>query len=166
MVKATRPPANGFVSAMRKVYNPAGFNRGYNFILFFIFAGALWGFCLARFQYLDFHGVFCGNLNNGNGAAPGECFWYLMGYYKVGIIMHLGCIIPAAFLACFQFVPAIRHKAITFHRINGYTILLLVILSDAGIFMFVRVSLSGLTRMFPCSGAHSTALVGIYPHRW
>ncbi|KAM3453532.1 hypothetical protein MY3296_003763 [Beauveria thailandica] len=54
MVTSTRPPANGFVAAMRKVYNPIGFGKDYNFILWIIFCGALFGFCLARFMYLDF----------------------------------------------------------------------------------------------------------------
>lgn len=33
MVKPMRPPANGFVAGMRKVYNPLGFSKGYNFVL-------------------------------------------------------------------------------------------------------------------------------------
>lgn len=32
MVQPTRPPANSFVKAARRVYNPLGFTRGYNFI--------------------------------------------------------------------------------------------------------------------------------------
>lgn len=48
MVAPTRPPRNGFNAAMRKVYNPLGFSKAYNFILWFIFAGALFGFSLSR----------------------------------------------------------------------------------------------------------------------
>jgi hypothetical protein len=39
MAKDSRPPVNGFVGAMRKVYNPLGFSKGYNFVLFFITMG-------------------------------------------------------------------------------------------------------------------------------
>nr|EAQ71240.1 hypothetical protein MGCH7_ch7g647 [Pyricularia oryzae 70-15] len=58
MVQPTRPPANGFVAFCRKIYNPIGFSKGYNFILFFIFGGALMGFSLARMPYLDYWGTF------------------------------------------------------------------------------------------------------------
>ncbi|PGH05402.1 hypothetical protein GX51_02926 [Blastomyces parvus] len=60
MVKVDRPPANAFVAVARKVYNPVGFSKGYNFILFFIFAGELMGFTLTRLQYLDYYAIFCG----------------------------------------------------------------------------------------------------------
>ncbi|KAK6211455.1 hypothetical protein QIS74_10719 [Colletotrichum tabaci] len=136
MVQPTRPPANGFVAATRKLYNPLGFSKGYNFVLFFIFFGALMGFTLARLQYLSFD-TFC------NGAAPGECFSYRKGYKKAGIIIHLSGILPAGFLACFQFVPVIRHKALLFHRINGYVIILLAIVSTAGAFMIARNAFGG-----------------------
>lgn len=56
----------------------------------FVLVGALMGFTLARFQYLDNRGDFC---KRGN-AAPGECFYYLQQTrYHVGIILHLGCIL-------------------------------------------------------------------------
>jgi hypothetical protein len=42
MVKSNRPPANGFVSAMRRVYNPLGFSKGYNFVFWFITMGSVW----------------------------------------------------------------------------------------------------------------------------
>jgi len=95
MVKPSRPAANGFVAAMRYVYNPLGFSKGYNFVLFFITMGCvlaspyasnanpsltvnipryLFGFTLARMSYLSFYGVFCNpNSNGSTGAAPGEC---------------------------------------------------------------------------------------------
>ena len=33
MVNPNRPPRNGFVATMRKLYNPLGFAKGYNFVL-------------------------------------------------------------------------------------------------------------------------------------
>lgn len=79
---------------------------------------------------MNFNGIFCGG-DVTYGAAPGECLSY-KGYYKFGIIMHLVTIIPAGFLVLFQFVPAIRHHAILFHRINGYAVVLLILFSNAG----------------------------------
>ena len=40
------PNPNAFIRAARHVYNPIGFKKGYNFILFFIYAGAMLGFIL------------------------------------------------------------------------------------------------------------------------
>jgi uncharacterized membrane protein len=51
---------------------------------------------------------------------------------QVGMMLHLFCILPATFLACFQFVPAIRHKVMLFHRMNGYVIIVLSLIGSAG----------------------------------
>ncbi|KAK3311563.1 uncharacterized protein B0T15DRAFT_427897 [Chaetomium strumarium] len=137
MVKPTRRPANAFVAAVRKIYNPIGFSKGYNFVLFFIFAGALMGFTLARFQYLDYYGVFCGD------TALGECYFYTRGIAEYGLLIHLATILPASFLVVFQFVPAIRHKFILVHRVNGYVILVLSLVSTVGAFMIARNAFGG-----------------------
>ena len=47
--------------------------------------------------------------------------------------MHLAGAIPAGLLIIFQFTPILRHKFILFHRINGYLVLLLILLSNIGI---------------------------------
>lgn len=132
-----RPPANAFVAAVRKVYNPIGFSKGYNFVLFFVFAGALMGFTLARFQYLNYYGNFCGR------PGIGECYFYTKGLEEIGLLMHLATILPTAFLVCFQFVPVIRHKAILVHRLNGYVILLLSLVSTVGALMTARHAFGG-----------------------
>ncbi|KAK2809697.1 hypothetical protein FQN50_003542 [Emmonsiellopsis sp. PD_5] len=137
MVKVTRPPANAFVRIARKLYNPLGFSKGYNFILFFITAGALMGFTLASLQYLDYYGIFCGS------PGVGECYYYTKGIEGIGLFIHLATILPAGFLVCFQFVPAIRHKAIMVHRINGYVILVLSAASTAGAWMAARRAFGG-----------------------
>ncbi|KAK9422472.1 putative DUF2306 domain-containing protein [Seiridium unicorne] len=142
MVQSSRAPANAFVAQARKVYNPIGFSKGYNFVLWFIFLGALFGFTLARLEYLNIWGVFCGNRSGG--ALPGECFYYTKpGRYQIGIILHLGCILPAALLACLQFIPVVRHKAIIVHRVNGWLVVLLSLIGTAGAFMIVRRSFGG-----------------------
>lgn len=140
MVKADRPPANAFVAQARKVYNPIGFSKGYNFVLWFVFLGALFGFSLARLPYLDFWGVFCG----AGGALPGECFYFTRpGPAQIGMILHLGCILPASLLACLQFIPVVRHKAIIVHRINGYLVTLLSLVGTVGAFLALRHSFGG-----------------------
>ncbi|WAO95538.1 Hypothetical protein NCS54_01316600 [Fusarium falciforme] len=140
MVKSDRPPANAFVAAARKIYNPIGFSKGYNFVLFFVFAGALMGFSLARLQYLDYDGTFCGKDGQ---AGIGECYFSGRGAPRIGLLMHLATILPAGLLVCFQFVPAIRHKGILFHRINGYIILVLSLISTVGALMAARHAFGG-----------------------
>ncbi|KAF1808644.1 hypothetical protein P152DRAFT_424575 [Eremomyces bilateralis CBS 781.70] len=145
MVVSDRPPKNRLNLLARKVYNPLGFTRFYNFMLWFIFSGALLGFLLARSPYMNFGGVFCPqNAQPSLSAAPGECLIYTSrNLYKIGIIMHLCTIIPAGFLALFQFLPAIRHRVRLFHRLNGYAIILLIQLAHIGALMITRVGFGG-----------------------
>ena len=127
------------VSTLRGVLIPLGF----------IFDGALLGFILARFQFLNIDGIFCSG--SANGALPGECYFYT-GFtrYRVGIILHLATILPAGLLAVLQFTPIIRHKAILYHRIAGYVAILLVVVSIFGAFVIADTSFGGdmTTRTF------------------
>ena len=59
---------NAFVRYARKLYNPLGFKKGYNFTLFFIFGGALLGFVLARFQFMNVDGTMCSQGDGGIGS--------------------------------------------------------------------------------------------------
>ena len=139
------PPTNSFVRGARKVYNPLGFGSGYNFVLFFIFGGALLGFTFSRLQYIDFYGRFCGpGFSTTNRAAPGEYFYYRQPTHeRVGIIIHLATILPASLLVFFQFVPAIRHNVILVHRINGYVVLILALVNIPRILMATRHAFGG-----------------------
>lgn len=47
-----------FVTTMRKIYNPLGFHKGYNFPLFLVGVGGLMGFTLSRMMYWNFTGIF------------------------------------------------------------------------------------------------------------
>ncbi|KXX81407.1 hypothetical protein MMYC01_203077 [Madurella mycetomatis] len=135
---AQNPPPNAFVKFARKVYNPVGFTKGYNFVLFFIFAGAFFGFTLARLHFLDIDKSFCMS-----GQAL-DCYYYTAGSVdRIGFLIHLAAILPAALLTCLQFVPVIRHKVILFHRINGYLILILSLVSTAGAIMLARNAVGG-----------------------
>nr|OQO32174.1 hypothetical protein B0A51_00543 [Rachicladosporium sp. CCFEE 5018] len=136
--------ANAFVRTMRLVYNPIGFKKGYNFVLFFITVGYLFGFTLSRLQYFSIGGVFCKPGGKGlNHAVPAECYYYARDPYKLGIKLHLFTILPAALLVCFQFVPIIRHKVIIFHRLNGYLVILLSTIASAGALMIARHAVGG-----------------------
>ncbi|KAH7033527.1 uncharacterized protein B0I36DRAFT_373727 [Microdochium trichocladiopsis] len=144
MAVSPQPPRNAFVARVRKIYNPVGFTHGYNFILWFVFGGALLGFSLARLQYLDFYGTYCNpDRSQQSGALPGECFYFLRPFYSAAVILHLACILPAAMLTVLQFVPAIRHKLLIFHRINGYIILLLSLAGAVGGLMLARRTAGG-----------------------
>jgi len=79
---------NAFVRVMREAYNPIGFEKGYNFTLFFVFAGALLGFVPARLSYLDING------RSKTLAAPGEWFWCSKRFYRIGLAIHLCCVLP------------------------------------------------------------------------
>ncbi|KIX08622.1 uncharacterized protein Z518_03278 [Rhinocladiella mackenziei CBS 650.93] len=129
--------AQVWVKAWRKVYHPLGFKKGYNFPLFVILVGALMGFVLARLQYLSINGIFLTK------TIPGDAVHYQTGTKRVGIILHLGAILPAGFLVCFQFVPVIRHKVLLFHRLNGYVIILLLLVGNAGAYIIIPVAAGG-----------------------
>ncbi|KAK3678118.1 hypothetical protein LTR78_002213 [Recurvomyces mirabilis] len=138
-VHTSSPNANAFVRFMRKAYNPIGFKKGYNFILFFIFAGALFGFCLAKIQSLNVNGYWM------NHNAPGESFWFGPDnrFYNIMIHIHLCTCIPAGLLGVWQFVPVIRYKALIFHRINGYIVILLLLVSNVGAVGVARRAFGG-----------------------
>jgi len=113
---------NVVVRALRKVYNPIGFKKGYNAVLAFISLGYLLGFCLASVRSFNVWGFWASN----NG--PGETWAYTTKgmLYKVSMTMHIVVVIPAGLLVVLQFIPIIRYKALLFHRINGYLVMLLV----------------------------------------
>ncbi|KAF3039390.1 hypothetical protein E8E12_007955 [Didymella heteroderae] len=142
MAASARPSTDAWA---RKVYRPIGFSKAYNFILWFVFAGALFGFSLARFMYLDFNGSLCPtNPKGGDSAAPGECYYYAtFTRDKIGIMLHLAGILPASLLVCVQFTPFIRYKWIIIHRISGYLAVLLYIVSLVGALMIAHMAFGG-----------------------
>jgi uncharacterized membrane protein len=91
-----------------------------------IFAGGMLGFSLSRLSDLDFDHHF----KDGFALVPGYWYYFHDGHYRVGMIMHLATVLPAGILVVLQFTPVIRKKFITFHRINGYTVLLLLLISN------------------------------------
>jgi uncharacterized membrane protein len=57
--------------------------------------------------------------------------------------LHLYTIIPAALLVVLQFIPVIRHKLILFHRMNGYIVMMLSLISNAGTITISRHAFGG-----------------------
>jgi uncharacterized membrane protein len=130
---------NAFVAGARRVYQPIGFAKGYNFTLFCIFGGALLGFTFAHLRYLS-RAIFCGD----DGTIPGECYSYnSKRVYDIGIRIHLYTILPAALLAFLQFIPALRRRVPLFHRLNGYVSIVLSVVASAGSFMIAPIAFGG-----------------------
>ncbi len=63
--------------------------------------------------------------------------------YKTGILIHLATILPAGLLVDLQFTPAIRHQWTPIHRITGYVVITLYIISLAGASMIARYAFGG-----------------------
>lgn len=124
-------------SGYTRLHRSLGYDKSYNFILFVIFAGALLGFTLARLQYLSVADVFAKK------TSAGAWFWFRSGIYRIGITLHLGTILPCGFLVVFQFVPKIRHRLPWIHRINGYTIIVLLLVSNVSVVMMLRRAFGG-----------------------
>jgi hypothetical protein len=109
------------------------------------------GFTLARLSYLNIAGSAPSSF--AQGSSPGEWYNYHTGIYRIGITLHLSTCLPAGFLMVWQFVPVIRHKLLIFHRINGYLIITLVLISNVGAIILARRAFGG--------GVETQAAVGI-----
>ncbi|KAI0378116.1 hypothetical protein F5Y04DRAFT_262447 [Hypomontagnella monticulosa] len=131
-----------------------------HFACWVIFGGTLVAFSLIHFRFIDFHGKFCrdGGRIPSEGALPGECFYFLRSQSaQLGIISHISLIIPAALLACLQFVPRIRHKAINIHRICGRVSLVLALIGAVGVIPTLRHAFGGELAA-QCAGGGLTIL--------
>ncbi|KAK2009492.1 hypothetical protein LZ32DRAFT_608402 [Colletotrichum eremochloae] len=129
---------SGHAARYAKVYQFFGFTRGYNFPLWVIFAGGMLGFSLSRLPDLDYDGHFKSGFNETFGLAPGYWYYFQKGHYRYGMLIHLACILPAGILMTLQFTPVIRHKFLLFHRINGYIVILLCLVSTGAAFVIIR----------------------------
>lgn len=138
--------STALLGSRRRAQHFVGFQKGYNFYLWLIFAFTVLGFAISRFPYLNYHGIFCrqGYLKAHYHAAPGECYYFLNGAREqVGMMLHLFAIIPCCFLVFFQFVPFIRQRYALFHRANGYIVILLMSIAMMGGLMATRKSFGG-----------------------
>lgn len=146
----------------QKLHRLVGFQKGYNFLLWSIFGGGTLAFTITRAAYLDYFGVFCRKdfLSQGNHAAPGECFYFLNGgREQIGMMLHLYGIIPCCFLQFLQFIPAIRQKFVLLHRINGYIVVLLMMIAIVGGLLALSGSFGGDPAWQAAVTIHSIMLV-------
>ncbi|KAH4810860.1 hypothetical protein HBI49_089120 [Parastagonospora nodorum] len=129
----SRERLSGHAARYAKVHQFFGFSHGYNFPLWVVFAGGMLGFSLSRLPDLDYDGHFREKF----ALVPGYWYYFGFGHYRYGMLIHLASVLPAGILMVFQFTPVIRHKFITFHRINGYIVLLLCLVSNASAFVII-----------------------------
>ncbi|KAM0717362.1 hypothetical protein Q7P37_007214 [Cladosporium fusiforme] len=148
---------NVVVRYLRMVYNPVGFKKGYNAILAFISLGYLFGFCLSQVRIFDVSGYWVHEA-----AAPGEGWAYETKglLYKVSITMHIVIVIPAGLLATLQFIPIIRYKALVFHRINGYVVMLLMVIFSVTGIIISKVSFGGDFATQAFAGCFGLSVIG------
>ncbi|KAK7230075.1 hypothetical protein V2G26_002245 [Clonostachys chloroleuca] len=131
---------------LQTIYTPLGFTKAYSFTLWFIVSGALVGFILARLQFLDIDGRLCPAVpaNDGSSGFPAACYWIVhFKRYRVAMILHLATSLPAGLIAVFQFLPAIRHKCILYHRIAGYIAITLGFIGNVGACMLADTAMGG-----------------------
>lgn len=129
---------NGFVAFARRIYNPLGFKRGYNFPLWVILAGAALGFCASRAMYLDYDETY-----GKNKRVTGDWEHQAKGLGRTGMLMHLACVVPIGFLLPWQFLPVVRHRAIWLHRVFGYLLILLLLGGNVGAIIVAPMSFGG-----------------------
>ncbi|RYP76879.1 hypothetical protein DL769_003534 [Monosporascus sp. CRB-8-3] len=139
----SRNSLTGYAANYARVYGFFGFNRGYNFPLWVIFAGGMLGFSLSRLKDFSYDKRFKEEF----ALVPGYWYYFHGGHYRIGMIIHLAAILPAGILMVLQFTPVIRHKFILFHRINGYFVFLLCLISNASAVVVIRHNQGGGQRI-------------------
>jgi hypothetical protein len=124
------PNTTTTISSRTSLHGMVGFSKRYNFILWLVFGISFLSFNAHHLNSLDFHGTFCPEGRRGS-AVPGECFSFRQpGRIQTGLRLHLATIIPASILALIQFTPILRRgKFVLLHRVNGYLIIGLSIVS-------------------------------------
>ncbi|KAI8634029.1 hypothetical protein F5Y19DRAFT_411748 [Xylariaceae sp. FL1651] len=134
-----------------------------HFVAWLILCGVLATFSFTHLRFIDFYGVFCRAAGRipGQGALPGECFYFTQSKSaNVGIRLHLSLILPAALLACLQFVPRIRHKTAIAHRIGGYATLILSIVGAVSVAPTIRHAFGGDVAAQAAAGVMTLLFVG------
>jgi len=99
-------------------------------------------------------------------TTPGEWFWYRQPMFKPNIFLHIYLTNIAGIFAVFQFIPGIRRRYISLHRLNGYLVLILLIPGTVSGSIVARRSFGGelnVQAAFYILGLMivSSALVGI-----
>lgn len=116
-------------------------------------------------------------------AAPGECYNYDIkrGIQRLAIQLHLATVLrmwalsnpplqqltrlflAAMFLAAFQFLPVIRHKILTLHRVDGYIIIVFMTVAHVCALILGRGSFEGAIDTQTAVGIMvTTSLISMY----
>uniref|UniRef100_A0A0W0FBL9 Uncharacterized protein n=1 Tax=Moniliophthora roreri TaxID=221103 RepID=A0A0W0FBL9_MONRR len=127
---------NAFVSFYMSLSWMIGFRENYSLVLLVIFGGALLGFCLARSPTMD--GAKMRTL-----TIPGEFFWFEMPLYLYNYIIHIYLTTVGGLLVGIQFIPTIRRKYVTLHRLNGYLVIATLIVGNVSGGIISRRSFGG-----------------------
>lgn len=119
-----------------------GFSSIRRLALFIAFTTAVAVFCIPRLRYLDIDNFYCACPGR---AVPGECYLYgRPGMDRLGLVLHLAGIMPATVLSCLQLIPVTRrNKYLALHRVNGYMIVVLAVISTTGATMLISRALGG-----------------------
>ncbi|KAK0493489.1 hypothetical protein EDD18DRAFT_1405117, partial [Armillaria luteobubalina] len=107
-------------AAYRTISGILGFKEQQSLLLYFVFGGALLGYCL-------FHAPMMNMKTMERLTVPGEWFWFSKNGFKVAYPMHVYLSIIGGIFVLLQFIPAIRRRAVLLHRLNGYFVLLCLI---------------------------------------
>jgi uncharacterized membrane protein len=119
-------------------------------------------FCLERFVWY-LNNAFCAR----DSDFPGECYWYSRGLEGLAYRLHVLTVIPGSILACLQFIPALqRNKLVSFHRVNGYVVLVLSAVATVTAWIIGPVAVGGTLLvqigLFISSGSFVFALLKAY----
>lgn len=123
------------------------------------------GFSLSRLQDLSYDKHFKEHF----ALVPGYWYYFNSGSYRNGMIIHLAAILPAGILMVFQFTPVLRHKFLLFHRINGYIVFFLCLLSNASAFVVIRHNQGGGQRVAAHAAEYGLGIactIGIFLAWW
>ncbi|ESK86443.1 hypothetical protein Moror_4950 [Moniliophthora roreri MCA 2997] len=127
---------NAVVSLYMSLSWMAGFREKYSLVLLVIFGGALFGFCLARSPTMD--GAKMRTL-----TTAGEFFWFNMPLYLYNYIIHIYLTTVGGLLVGIQFIPTVRRRWVTLHRLNGYLVIGTLIVGNVSGGIISRRSFGG-----------------------
>jgi hypothetical protein len=123
----------------RTAYNLLGFTRTSHGVTFLIASFVLLAFICMTLRYVDIDTT-CASPNE----KPLDCYFYAPGSLdRVGIITHLATIFPASIFVILQFIPTVRHRFVSFHRINGYLVSLFSLMSMGGVILLLPNVIGG-----------------------
>jgi len=114
-----------------------GFKERWTLTFFVIFAGGIVGFALARSMFLD------PNASLYKKELAGEWFWNSRDPYRNALVVHIWACFFIAWGIVLEFIPAICRRSIFLHRMIGYVLLVLILISVATGWIIARRAQGG-----------------------